>query len=171
MISLDSSTLARFWRKIENTDPAKCWNWLAGVSKYGYGKLRVKVDGQWKIMASHRLSYMIHRGDIPEGVNVLHSCDNPPCVNPEHLFLGTQLDNVKDMHEKGRDNNQRKGPRRTLLLHGVENYLRKLTEADVVEIRTRKGLGQTAASMASDYLVSKSTIERVLNGKCWSKVA
>jgi len=89
--------MKRFFEKINKTE--KCWNWIAGKDKDGYGK--IKIDG--KMVQAHRASWVIHNGDIPNGMCVLHRCDNPSCVNPEHLFIGTRLDNARDRDVKGRN--------------------------------------------------------------------
>lgn len=86
----------RFWAKVDRG--GECWLWTAGRDSSGYGSLRT---GHTKVSA-HRLSWQLHHGQIPPGQNVLHRCDNPRCVRPDHLFLGTQADNVADMVAKGR---------------------------------------------------------------------
>lgn len=87
----------RFFEKIRKTND--CWWWLAGKDKDGYG--RIKVRG--KTFQAHRFSWCIHNKKIPDGMSVLHQCDNSSCVNPEHLFLGTALDNNRDRDSKGRN--------------------------------------------------------------------
>ena len=91
----------RFWEKIDKN--GKCWEWLGWKVK-GYGRIKVN---NIKTLA-HRVSWNLHYGDIPKGLYVLHKCDNPPCVNPKHLWLGTQLDNMRDRDKKGRGHWQRK---------------------------------------------------------------
>lgn len=92
--------LKRFWSKVAFTaNPNKCWEWQAGKTKYGYGELMIKN----KQVYAHRLSWELTYGEIPDGLFVCHKCDNPKCVNPNHLFLGTNLDNVRDMVSKGRN--------------------------------------------------------------------
>lgn len=88
----------RFWPKVEKAGPGDCWLWTAGVDGHGYGK--VKIEG--RCLKASRVSWELHNGAIPEGLDVCHSCDTPLCVNPSHLWLGTQLDNMRDMAAKGR---------------------------------------------------------------------
>lgn len=95
-----SKTPEDFWASVEKLDSNSCWLWLAGRDIDGYGTLRYQtVD--WR---SHRLAWFLTNGPIPDGLHVLHSCDNPPCCNPAHLFLGTNADNMKDKARKGRAN-------------------------------------------------------------------
>lgn len=91
----------RFWSKVNRKDGG-CWEWAAGRFSYGYGAFKRRVDGAWKQQKAHRLAYEWLVGPIPDGLIVCHACDNPPCCNPDHLFLGTQLDNQRDMIAKGR---------------------------------------------------------------------
>jgi hypothetical protein len=103
-ISYQSIYIRRFWERVSKQGDDDCWEWTAGKQKDGYGAIRVtrKSDGRSVKVQSHRLSYMIHVGDIPESLIVIHSCDNPPCCNPKHLRLGDQHDNMQDKYSKGR---------------------------------------------------------------------
>ena len=92
----------RFWPKIVRRGPDECWEWQAAKSTRGYGKLGAPgTDAGCEY--AHRVSWELHNGPIPDGMHVLHHCDNRICVNPQHLFLGTNLDNILDMRAKGRD--------------------------------------------------------------------
>ncbi|HFD86883.1 MAG TPA: hypothetical protein ENJ35_04310 [Gammaproteobacteria bacterium] len=111
-----------------------------------------------KNVRAHRAAYMLFVGRIPEGKHVLHRCDNPSCVNPNHLFLGSHLDNMKDKTKKGR----------AVSLKGIKNPRAKLSEADVREIRARKGTSQV--DMAKEFGVSQAKICSVINFTSWKHV-
>jgi hypothetical protein len=145
-----------FWAKVIKAGPDDCWGWAAGRDDDGYGQFR--VTGRRRCMGSHRFSWELHFGAIPEDLQVLHRCDNPPCVNPAHLFLGTNQDNHNDKMAKGR---QAKGER---------NPGAKLTETQVIEIREviqDDGL----AALARKYGVSKTQIRRIASGISWPHVS
>ncbi len=88
----------RFWKYVDTGKDDDCWEWSGGRGSNQYGRMSY----QCKSMSMHRFSWMIHNGSIPNGMLILHHCDNPPCVNPKHLFMGTQQDNMDDMINKGR---------------------------------------------------------------------
>lgn len=132
-----------------------CWFWIGYKDPNGYGRLHV---GNIPMLAS-RLSYQLHLGDIPDGKYVCHKCDIPACVNPEHLFLGTQRDNVADMIEKGRD--RKRG------LPGIEHHASKLNDENVRLIRMSD---QTDAGLARQFNVSRATIHAVRKRKTWTHI-
>lgn len=94
----DEGIEAKFWGNVRIGARHECWPWTAARHPRGYGHLWIRR----RAVNAHRISWVLSHGEIPDGLSVLHHCDNPPCVNPNHLFLGTQQDNVKDMVEKGR---------------------------------------------------------------------
>lgn len=95
--------LDRFEEKYTPVTESGCWLWLGAANPAGYGKMGVTISPyKYKYIDAHRISYTLHKGEIPEGLQVLHECDNPSCVNPDHLFLGTQKENLEDRDKKGR---------------------------------------------------------------------
>ena len=148
--------LNRFWSKVAKKSDSECWEWTAClVSKtmpYGI----IKVDGE--NVRAHRYSWFIHHGDIPEGLLVCHHCDNPTCVNPSHLFIGTQSDNIKDAFSKGRKFNYA----------GEDHYASKLSLSEVEYIRNRYANGNcTQVELAKKYSMTQSAISRIINHKRW----
>lgn len=113
---------SRFWEKVQRGEATQCWPWTGAKNPHGYGKM----FREGEIVDAHRLSYEINRGEIPLGMCVCHTCDNPPCVNPLHLFLGTMKDNMDDKVRKGHERNQNTGKRfcirgHNLATHGYTN--------------------------------------------------
>ncbi len=142
----------RFWAKVKRGNLSECWEWTAGKNAKGYGGFR--VGGAME--QAHRMAWSLTSGPIPGGLCVLHKCDNPGCVNPRHLFLGTQADNIVDMKEKNRG---------TI---GEQNPGAKLTFEQVKMIReegARPGVTQTA--LAAAFSVSQPQISSIISGRCW----
>lgn len=133
-----------------------CWEWTAVKDKDGYGK--VKIAGRQKM--AHRVSYQLYIGAIPDGLFCLHHCDNPSCVNPAHLFLGTDADNMQDCLNKGR------GARP----FGEKHWGAKLTEEQVKTIRARRIDGVRNTDLAKEYGVAHQTISNVTNHIRWTKI-
>lgn len=143
----------RFWSLVDKKDSDSCWEWKAGTHQFGYGTF-------WflgKNITAHRYSYQLAKGKIPKGMLVCHSCDNPKCVNPNHLFLGTYADNVNDMMAKGRNPDKR----------GERHHLAKLTNKDVQEIRQLAAQGISKAEIAKRKGIDQSTVSRIVNHKRW----
>jgi hypothetical protein len=141
-----------------------CWLWAGGIGRDGYGK--VKRDG--KSQRAHRVFYQAHKGPIPSGLLVCHSCDNPPCVNPAHLFVGTVADNERDKDAKGRRSPSPCLTHPETLPRGESHGMAKLTEAAVAEIKA--GMIGTREA-ARKYGVSRSTVQRARNGRHWKHLA
>lgn len=144
----------RFFKRVGKLDSG-CWLWLGSLNT-GYGQFR-RDDGS--IVLSHRFSYLLHNGGAVDGLVVMHKCDTPRCVNPEHLALGTQADNVQDMRNKGRE--KKRG------LPGSEHGMSKLTDAQVREIRSSKESGPAIAKRLS---ISTTTVYDVRNRKIWTHI-
>lgn len=128
--------------------PDGCWYWTARtIKKYGY------LYFKGKAIRAHRLSYALHKGTLTNEIFVCHSCDNPTCVNPDHLWLGSHTDNIRDMIRKGRRSKKIPNP--------------KLTPFQVVEIRESS---DRAISLAARYSVSRKTINNIKSGSTWKMV-
>lgn len=136
-----------------------CWLWLGASDKNGRGKLTINR----KNFNAHRISYEIYKGKIKSGLFVCHSCDTPACVNPEHLWLGTQKDNMRDMGDKKRSKFH-KGS-----FFGSTHGMSKLTEKQVLEIRNRYVRGN-GAILAKEFNVSISSIHLIKKNKIWKHV-
>lgn len=139
--------------------PNGCWHWLGCTNKDGYGVAWGGVIlGKRRITSAHRISFELFTGPIPEGLCVCHKCDNPKCVNPDHLFLGTSKENTADRDRKGRG----AGPR------GEVNGQSKLTESSVAEIRKLfSECGFTRTKLSLVFGVSRSLVSRIVSGQLW----
>jgi hypothetical protein len=159
----------RFWSKVQKGEG--CWEWTGHTTPHGYGMICMGGH-KGKNVTTHRVSYMLHHGAIPSRACVLHKCDNRKCVRPDHLYLGTQADNVRDMYQRNR---QPKNDRVALMLKtptiGSMNGSAKLTEGDVQEIRQRStGRRGEAHRFAEEFGVNAMSIYKVLKGKTWKHV-
>jgi hypothetical protein len=135
--------LARF------SDNSQCWEWSGSWASTGYGRLNPK---RGFTVSAHRGAWEVVNGPIPNGLFVLHHCDNPPCCNPSHLFLGTPKDNTQDMLTKGRNP------------HGEQHYRARLTAPQVVAIRAD---ARSHRSIAADYSIARVTVTAIKNGRMW----
>lgn len=139
----------RFWAKVDKTD--SCWVWTGALLKTGYGSIRVNHKSE----RAHRISYVLTHGSIPEGAILRHSCDNPRCVNPDHLISGTKRENTLDAIERGQH------------VTGERHKNAKLTAADVVTIRYALATGTTGRELAAKYKVDAKTISNIKLNKKW----
>lgn len=155
---MTASEFERFDAKVRR-DRNGCWCWTSALDGSGYGLLNVEGS----VRRAHRLSYAHFIGSIPNGICVLHDCpggDNPACVNPDHLWLGTRGDNNTDRNRKGRSG----------VSKGSYNPNTALTEADVRVIRRRISHGERKRVVGNDYGLGKSAINRMIRGASWSHV-
>jgi hypothetical protein len=156
------SAAERFWAMVDKNGPVPahmphlgpCWLWTGGHTSAGYGNFRLSAeDGNDQ---AHRVMYLLERGVIPDGLWVLHHCDNRPCVNPDHLFLGTRQDNSDDMVAKGRS------------VRGERNPRHRLTAAIVLRLRQRHQAGGASwTQWAAEYGVTATTIQQAVLGRTW----
>lgn len=154
----------RLWARIDKRSKDECWNWLGGP-KSGYGK--IKKPRQKVSSPAHRIAYELTYGPIVTGLDVCHKCDNVRCCNPNHLFLGTNQDNMKDMLSKNRSAGQ-KGTRFQPKVNGSNNGRAKLSAKQVDFIRSY-GRSWSTLTLALQFGVSRSTINRILRGSSWTK--
>ena len=158
-ITLSEKDIARFWSKVKIGSPNECWEWQAGDNGTGYGKFYVGGEGNPQKYA-HRISWIVENGDIPEGLFLCHKCDNPKCVNPTHLFLGTQSENMKDASRKGRC--------KPSYIHGEACGRGKLKEEDIPIIKDMIRSGVSMNVIAKKYEVTKQSIFHIKTGRNWS---
>lgn len=144
----------RFWDKVKKTDG--CWLWLASTAGKGYGQF--PIPGEQRCVYAHRLSYWLHKGPIPKGKQVCHTCDNPRCVNPEHLWVGSCAENLQDMKDKDRH------------LCGSKNSRAKLTEDQVRQIRVCLSSGMTQVRIALAFGISQIEVSRIHRKLRWAHV-
>lgn len=152
----EKSLEERFWEKVAVKTKEECWEWLAYKTQEGYGRIKYKD----RSLEASRASWMINRGEIPKRMFVLHICDNPACVNPDHLYIGDHLDNMRDKKEKNRCNSPK----------GSKHFNSKLTEKDVTYIKSIPiGFGDITR-LAQKYGVTKHTISAILHNKNWKHI-
>ena len=157
IVTFTGRDIQRFWSYVTKT--RGCWRWDGQLNVQQYGRLRIKG----RMVRVHRMSWCIHHGAIPPGLFVLHACDNPRCVRPDHLFLGTQTDNIRDMIQKGRGR----------WLRGDAHPNAKLTRKEVQAIRASYVPGVNrfrpgnSAELCHRYQIDRSIIHGIVNGTAW----
>jgi len=151
----------RFWKKVERGGEDECWEWTAGTFGVGYGKIRADSPNSRRCLLAHRVAWVLSNGrDVPSGLQVLHCCDNRLCCNPAHLFVGTHVDNMRDMVEKGRS------PKTA----GEANGFHRLTIEAVREIRKEYASGQTQQVLADRYGVTRQQISLIVLRRRWKHI-
>jgi hypothetical protein len=147
-----------FWSHVRIGGEDECWPWQAGCDKKGYGVLRTKAP-ELKLIKAHRHAYELAHGQINEELDVLHTCDNPPCCNARHLYQGTNDDNVRDMHERGRNKNPP---------HDIYPHPRsKLKPEQVKEIFAST---EPSSLLAKRYGVHRSAIKKIRRRETWEEI-
>jgi hypothetical protein len=141
-----------FWLKVDKKSDDECWRWTGATLRGGYGNFHVNK----KTVQAHRFSYKLHIGKIPEGMHVLHHCDNPPCVNPKHLFLGNNLINSQDKVKKNRQTK------------GEDHPHHKLKLEDIPKIRNMYSSGKySMRALAKLFGICYSEMNAVINKRTW----
>lgn len=154
MEKINQEVIERFWSKVRKT--RSCWIWIGGKHRQGYGV--ISVFGKDKL--AHRISYLLHFKKLPKNKMVCHHCDNTFCVRPDHLFLGTQIDNMRDMKRKGRNAN----------VSGERNPNRILNLKDVSKIRMLLKKKIPYIVLAKKFGVSYGTINNIVSGNAWKNL-
>lgn len=150
----------KFWEKTGVRGEDDCWEWTASRNKKGYGNFYLSIGNSDSMhILAHRVAYMLSSDtQIPENTMVCHSCDNPPCCNPKHLFLGSNQDNMQDMVNKGRSAGQK----------GFKAHL-KLDKNKVAEIRRLRGEGVQVKTLSSMFGIDYSWISKIVNNRIWTE--
>lgn len=156
--------IAAFWSHIPDRQVGSCWIWKGrtrnGYGYIGLGKTDPSRDYRRGQFGAHRISYFLANGTDPFPLHALHRCDNPPCVNPDHLFLGTQADNDRDRDAKGRGNQA----------HGETHCRAKLSKEDIEEIRRKHVPWKVGyPALAKEFGVSRQTISQIIKGRAWKR--
>lgn len=144
----------RFWNKVARSSPSDCWEWQGARQTMGYGAF--SING--KPEATHRLAWEMANGPIPDGLHVCHHCDNPPCVNPAHLFLGTPAANAADKVSKGRASGGARGSR---------NNRAKLNEWSACGVMARCLQGVPQVQVSREFGVTRQVVYCIVKGKVW----
>lgn len=144
----------RLWARVERGSTSECWEWQGAINSHGYGTIRERC----KSKGAHVIAYRSTRGEVPSGLYVCHTCDNRRCCNPEHLFLGTNLDNTSDRNAKGR---QARGSRISTA---------KLTEAEVAIIRYLTDCGANGKALAKLYGIDQTAVSAIHRRRTWAHV-
>lgn len=153
--------LKRFWRFVKKGGVDECWNWTGGKSKLGYGLFSVHLPNHPDTAKAYRISWEIaNQASLLPGSVIMHTCDNPPCVNPAHLKLGTHKENVQDMCAKGRKRISR----------GESHSCSKMTEAQVTAARHAASNKKTIASISREMNLPYSALWSAIRGKTWKHV-
>ena len=153
----NTEQIARVWNCVEKTEG--CWLWTGWTNRHsGHASRKFWINGKPVWWLVHRLVYALEIGPIPDGMCVCHTCDVPHCVNPKHLWLGTQDDNVADRQAKGR------------AVHGERHPISKLSDKQARSIRERRTRGETIKALATEFGISTTVVTDIHQGKTWKHV-
>jgi len=153
----DPGFIQRFWSHVTKSDD--CWLWKTGCTPAGYGE----TFHGGTVLYTHRVSWELAYGPIPDGLSVCHHCDVRHCVRPDHLFVGTQLDNIRDMWAKGRHDP-------LPIYHGEQNANSKLTENDIRSLRAARAAGARPKDLAIIYGIDRHNVWAICTRKAWKHV-
>jgi hypothetical protein len=161
----DSRLIENFWSKVPTRDCDECWIWEGAIGPptrggFRYGRIfRRLPNSKFMAFMAHRVSWEIHHSkSIPAGMIVRHKCDNPLCVNPDHLEIGTHIDNMSDSVKRGR------------IARGIKDGNSKLINRDILNIRRRSSSGESYSSLGREYGVAYTTISRICRGITWTHI-
>lgn len=159
------SDKSRFWEKAAKAGKSDCWEWTGAKDRRGYGNWHFQHKGANKTIKAPRASWIMANGVTPPPHQyVCHTCDNPSCVNPDHLWVGTLQQNLQDRTNKGRDRLCGKSQ------FGKENGRAKITEDDVLAIRSRFVGGASYATLSREFGIGSTTVAHIIHGRTWPSV-
>lgn len=138
--------------------PDGCWYWTGATTDKSYGNIGLNRGGKCHHAPAHRISYLIHKGEIPAGLFIRHSCDNRLCVNPDHLSVGTHKQNMEDMANRNRSQ------------HGMNMHSSKLTNIQVVVIHEARAAGFSGSSISRYFKISQGNINEIISGRKWRRI-
>jgi hypothetical protein len=147
-------SVTRFWTHVDQRGAEDCWPWMACRQASGHGQFTVTTRPR-KLMPAHRFMWTLVHGPIPDVMKVCHTCDHGWCVNPAHLFIGTQADNLRDCREKGRH------------MHGERHYKAKVTAETVRTIRAAVTAGERRAAVGARCGVTRKYVDQIMSGRTW----
>ncbi len=155
-VNFTPNQLSRFWKKISKDGENGCWKWLNAKDKDGYGKITIQATD----MRAHRLSWIIHRGHIPKNALVLHTCDNPECTNPEHLYDGNNTNNMRDREARNRIQHRK----------GEDCNFSTLTSELIIKIRAMRSAGSKQLEIANLFGISRPHVSAICSRRVWKHI-